>query len=75
MDMGKISIADVLKMSPAERILFVEDVWDSLAANPDSVLLPDSHREELDRRLEAYHQDPDAGSPWAEVRDRIRQAS
>ena len=34
--------------------------------------LTDAQKAELDRRLDAYHRDPDAGTPWAIVRERIR---
>jgi putative addiction module component (TIGR02574 family) len=53
----------------------VEDIWDSIAAVPEAVLLSEDLKLELDRRLEAYHQNPDAGAPWIEVRERIRNES
>jgi len=71
--MAKITLADVLEMPIAERIQFVQDVWDSIAAIPEAVPLTDEQREELDRRLEAYHRDPETSSPWEEVKDRIRK--
>lgn len=67
-----IKTADILELSVAERIQMVEDIWDSIAAVPEAVPLSEGHRRELDRRLEAYHLNPDAGSPWTEVRERIR---
>jgi len=70
-----LSIADVLKLSVPERIQLVEDIWDSIAAVPEAVPLTDAQREELDRRLDAYRRDPAAGSPWEEVRARIRGRS
>lgn len=70
--MKKVTIADVLAMPVSERILFVEDIWDSIAAAPDTVQLSDAQREELDRRLESYHDNPSGGSPWEEVRARVR---
>ena len=73
--MKKISMADVLEMPAAERLLFVQDVWDSLAALPEAVPLTPAQRDELDRRLEAFHADPDAGSPWEEVRVRLPASS
>jgi putative addiction module component (TIGR02574 family) len=36
----------------SERILLVEDIWDSIAKVPESVPLTPAQREELDRRLE-----------------------
>jgi len=71
--MKKISLVDILELSVSERIQLVEDVWDSIIAVPDSVPLTKAQREELNRRLKAYHKSPDAGSPWELVRDRIRK--
>jgi putative addiction module component (TIGR02574 family) len=70
----KVSLADVLAMPVAERILFVEDVWDSIAASPEAVTLTDAQREELDRRLEEYHRAPREGSPWDVVKARVRRS-
>jgi len=69
--MAKITVADTLDMPVAERILFVQDVWDSIAAEQEAVYLTDEQREELDRRIEEYHKDPTAGSPWEEVKESI----
>ncbi len=70
--MKKITPADVLELSVPERIELVEDIWDSLAAVPESIPLTSAQRKELDRRLENYHKDPKAGSPWEIVRERIK---
>jgi putative addiction module component (TIGR02574 family) len=70
-----IKTSDILELSVAERIQMVEDIWDSIAGVPDSVLLSEGQKKELDRRLEAYHSNPDAGAPWIEVRERIRNWS
>ena len=67
----KVSIADVLELSPAERILLVEEIWDSIATVPESVELTEAQRTELDRRLDAYHKDPNAGDPWEVVKASI----
>ena len=70
--MGKITTADLLELSASERIQLVEDLWDSILAVPESVQLTEAQKQELDRRLDKYHQNPDAGSPWELVRERIR---
>jgi putative addiction module component (TIGR02574 family) len=64
--------AQVLGLSIPERIQLVEDIWDSIAESPEEVLLSDAQRQELDRRLDAYQRNPAEGSPWSEVRERIR---
>ena len=68
-----VSIADLLELSVAERIQLVEDLWDSIAAVPEAMPLTGAQRDELDRRLDAYHRDPSAGSPWEDVKRRIRR--
>jgi putative addiction module component (TIGR02574 family) len=69
--MANISMTDVLELSIPERIQLVEDIWDSIAAVPESIRLTEAQREELIRRLEDYHAHPDEGSPWEEVKRRI----
>ena len=70
--MSTLIKADVLSLSVPERIQLVEDIWDSIAAVPEALGLTEEQKAELDRRLEAYHQNPDEGSPWEMVRERIR---
>ena len=66
---------DILELSVEERIQMVEDIWDSIAAVPEAVSLSENQKRELDSRLKAYHRNPDAGSPWIEVRERILKRS
>jgi putative addiction module component (TIGR02574 family) len=49
----------------------VEDIWDTIAANGNSVELTDVEKKIIDERLEAYHQDPNLGSPWEAVFKRL----
>ena len=69
--MGKVSIGDILALSVSERIKLTQDIWDSIAAVPESVPLSQADHDELDRRLHAYRTDPQAGSPWPDVRQRL----
>ena len=69
--MSKLSVADVLHLSIPERMQLVGDIWDSISSVPESILLTPAQREELDRRLKDYHQHPDEGSPWEDVKKRI----
>lgn len=39
-----------------------------------AVPLPESHRAELERRLADLDENPDAGSPWEEIRARLERA-
>ncbi|MCP4041421.1 MAG: addiction module protein [Gammaproteobacteria bacterium] len=69
--MKQLSVSDIAKMPVQQRIQLVEDIWDSVADLPEAVEIPEWHRKELEKRLDAYHENPNAGSPWAEVKKRI----
>jgi putative addiction module component (TIGR02574 family) len=60
------------ELSLAERILLVEEIWDSIAAHPEVVPLTEAQRQDLQRRLDAYRDNPKAGSPWEEVKARLQ---
>jgi putative addiction module component (TIGR02574 family) len=47
-------IPEITKLSTPEKILLVEDLWDSIASDESVVPVPQSHIEELDRRLQRY---------------------
>lgn len=66
---GKV---DILRLSVSERIQLAQDIWGSIVEVPDSVPLTDEQKAELDRRLDAYHKDPNAGSPWSVVHERFK---
>ena len=61
---------EILQLSPSERLRLVEEIWDSLAASPESVPVPDWHKEELDRRLDGPA--PGPGENWEQVRAKLR---
>ncbi len=56
--------ADIMQLSISERIQLVEDIWDSITLAPEQVVLSEAQRRELDRRLERYRRDPEAGVSW-----------
>jgi putative addiction module component (TIGR02574 family) len=49
---------NVAHLTTAEKILLVEDLWDSIASDESSVPVPQSHKDELDRRLNAHTSNP-----------------
>ncbi len=71
MAMSKFARQDILNLSIAERIELIGDLWDSMVEVPEAITLTEAQKAELDRRLDAYREDPTAGAPWPTVRDRI----
>ncbi len=62
----------VFDLTPAEKLLLVEDLWDDLASNPSDIPVHDWQKEELDRRRENLQRHPASGLSWNEVRKRVR---
>ena len=62
---------NVLELSISERIQLVQDIWDSIATNTDAISLIDSQKQELDRRLNLFQQNPDKISSWEEVKQKF----
>jgi putative addiction module component (TIGR02574 family) len=56
--------AEIEQLTIAERIQLVEDIWDSIAAEAEEVPITEAQRRELDRRVEAYRQNPEGGVSW-----------
>lgn len=65
-------LSEILQLSVAERIQLVEDIWDSIAVVPDSVLLTEEQEAELERRLEAYQANPNEGISWNDLKNKLR---
>jgi putative addiction module component (TIGR02574 family) len=63
------------QLSVAQRILLVEEIWDSIPDEADAMPLTDAQKHDLQRRLAAYEADPKAGSSWEEVKTRLRDRS
>jgi putative addiction module component (TIGR02574 family) len=61
-------------LSVAERILIVEQIWDSIAAQPEEIEVTQAQRDELDRRLAAHRANPSEGLTWEEVKSRLQGA-
>jgi putative addiction module component (TIGR02574 family) len=70
--MNKPLLAELLQLSPAERIQLAEDLWDSVAAMPEAIPpLTEVQRAEIDRRLAAYTESPASALPWDDVRAKL----
>ena len=61
------------RMSVEEKIDYVQSLWDRIAASPDTIPVPDWHREILDERLKDLEANPQAGDSWEAVQERLRK--
>lgn len=59
------------QLSIAQRILLVEEIWDSIAVENPNYPLTDAQRQDLQRRINVHDANPNAGSTWEEVKARL----
>ncbi len=67
----KLSAADTLDLPISERIQLVTEIWESIAVCPEKIEITEATRKLLRSRLEALRDNPNLGSPWEEVKNRI----
>lgn len=68
----KTPIPGLDQLSTSERLQLVQDLWNSIAADPESVPVTEAQKEELERRLAAYRQEKDPGATWNDVKERLQ---
>ena len=62
---------EILRLPPDQRLQLVEDIWESLAASPADVPVPEWHRVLLEERLADPGEEP--SRTWDEVQARARR--
>ena len=73
--MARMTHEEIERLSIAERVSLVEEIWDSIAASPELLPLTEAQRRELDRRLALHELQPDRVTPWEEVRAKLQRES
>ncbi|MFL4969168.1 MAG: addiction module protein [Xanthobacteraceae bacterium] len=64
-------LAELLELTPAERLDLIGDLWDSL--EPDDLPpLTNDQIEEMERRVAEHRANPDSALSWEEVRAELR---
>jgi putative addiction module component (TIGR02574 family) len=51
-----------------ERLILVEEIWDSIAADSAAARLTDAQRMELQKRIEEDDANPSDVTPWEQVK-------
>jgi len=59
---------EIQKLSIPERILLVEDIWDSIARENEAFELSKAQKDELDRRSQSFKENPTQGRSWQEIK-------
>ncbi len=67
-----MSIDEIKQLDVTERILLVEEIWDSIANEQENVGLTAYEKEVLDHRLASLEKDTDTLLSWDEIKHKIR---
>lgn len=57
------------KLAPDAKIRLLQDLWDEIAAESESMPLSESQRLLLDERLRQHEENPEDVESWEKVRD------
>lgn len=63
---------EISELSPAERIILVEELWNSILPEQDKIGITEAQKIELDRRLADFYQSPEEGVSWEDIKNKIR---
>jgi len=67
-----VSIDEIKMLDITERIILVEEIWDSIAKEQDSLVLSDYEKKILDERLASLKNSPHNLLSWEEIKNRVR---
>lgn len=65
------TIPDVNRLTSAQKLLLITELWDDLAAHPTEVPVSREQIAELDRRMAEYRRDPSQVTTWEAIQRRV----
>ena len=70
--MVKLDMDAIRRLSVSERLALVEEIWDSISADPESVPISEAQIAEARRRLADHEADPSTAVSWEDAEERLR---
>ncbi|MDA3790217.1 MAG: addiction module protein [Desulfobacula sp.] len=64
---------EIRNLELSEKLLLVEDIWDSIAINNSVIPMPMWQKQELDRRYNEYKKEKLEIHDWKDVHKELRQ--
>jgi len=65
---------EIDRLGLSEKLLLLEDVWDSIAASNETLPLPEWQKQELEQRFAAYRSGNQSLHDSASVHEELRQS-
>ena len=65
---------EIKKLSIPERILLVEEIWDSIAKENEAFELTEAQKTELEKRSRSFAANPGQGRTWQEIKSEFMKS-
>jgi putative addiction module component (TIGR02574 family) len=62
------TLAEIKTLSVDDRLLLVQEIWDSISLEPEQLELTEAQEQELSRRLADHKENPNTVVSWDEVK-------
>ncbi len=72
MEPDKIA-TEINMLSVPQKLLLAQDIWDSIAKENESLLMPEWQKNELDKRYKHYKEGNSTLYDWQSVHNELRQ--
>ena len=63
---------EISRLGLSEKLLLVEDIWDSIAASNSEIPMPMWQKKELDKRYEEYKEGKLELHDWKDIHKRLK---
>jgi len=63
---------EINQLNLSDKIRLVEDLWDSIAENQENLPMPDWHKRELDKRLQAFQSGETQIVDWNTIQKELK---
>jgi putative addiction module component (TIGR02574 family) len=63
---------DINRLTIPEKLELIGLLWDSIPDTPETLPVPEWHRQELEKRLASADAAPGQAIPWEQVKARLR---
>ena len=67
----QVSIDEIASLNISQKIMLVEEIWDSIAQEQEQVAITDEERAILDERLSSFEANSDDVISWEEIKQRL----
>ena len=68
MSITQSTVDEIKLLSISEKILIVEEIWDSIITQDQYPDLTDEQARVLNARIDSYHANPSQGRTWDEIK-------